>query len=237
MKRVFCFLLMLALCVSMVAGVSAANFVPSISYKDKPEVKVLSELLNEEEEVIHKLEGPCLEITSVAEAAKIPVAERSESDKLLLEVYDKLTNGTMKLPFEADKAENMVIRDLIDASLVCDDYHKDPNHVEELAKPSVYIQITFDLGVKADTEVVVMTYIDGQWAPIHKVTNNGDGTVTCMFEEICPVAFCVEEKTESPKTGDVMIHELMLWIALMVCSFAAVVALLLTKRRRHKKSH
>ena len=39
-----------------------------------------------------------------------------------------------------------------------------------------------------------MTYNDGQWEPIRETRNNGDGTVTCLFEHLCPVAFFVEER-------------------------------------------
>lgn len=236
MKKLVCMLLVLVLTVAMVLPVSAtSDFVPSISYKDHPDVVEPPVLIDEEGEVLHELEWPCLEITSVGEAAQTPDDEKTDADKLLLDVYNQLTDGTMSLPFEEDKKEDMVIRDLIDASLICGDQHTDPSHVDELAKPGVFIEITFDLGVEPDTEVVVMAYVDGQWAPIHSVKNNGDGTVTCVFEQICPIAFCVEEKDDAPKTGDVAIPQLVLWTVLLLGSFAAVIILLLSKRRKSKK--
>lgn len=236
MKRLICMLLVLVLSVGMALPVSAlSDFVPSISYKDHPDVPKPPVLIDEEDNILHELEYPCLEITSVGEAAQTPDDEKTDADKLLLDVYKQLTDGTMSLPFAEDKAENMVIRDLIDASLICGNTHTNPSHVEELAKPGVFIEITFDLGVEPGTEVVVMAYIDGQWAPIHSVKNNGDGTVTCVFDQICPIAFCVEEKDDAPKTGDVAIPQLILWTVLLLGSFAAVVVLLLSKRRKSKK--
>lgn len=235
MKKLSCILLALVLCVSMVVSVSAASgFVPSISYKDHPNVEEPIRLVDETGKELKKLDGDCLKITSVSEAAQTPEDEVTQIEKELLYVYEQLTDGTMTLPFDADKADNMIIRDLFDATLICGEYHTNPSHVNELAKPGVFIEITFDLGIEADTEVVVMAYIDGEWAPIHSVTNNGDGTVTCVFDQICPIAFCVEQKLESPKTGDIAIPQMILWTVLLLGSFAAIVLMLLSKRRKKK---
>ena len=39
------------------------------------------------------------------------------------------------------------------------------------------LELTFDLGVGANVDVVVMSYVDGRWVEV-KAVNNGDGTVT-----------------------------------------------------------
>ena len=46
---------------------------------------------------------------------------------------------------------------------------------------------------KPPVEVAVFSYVDGEWIEAVSVTNNGDGTVTVVFEDICPVAFAVKE--------------------------------------------
>lgn len=222
------------LCCAMVLPVCAADgFVPSISYKDNPDAGEIK-LVDGDEKVLHELDSECLEITPVSDAVNTPEDERSDADKLLVEVYEKLTDGSMKLPYEGENTENMVIRDLIDASLICGNVHTDPNHVDELAKPDVYIEIVFDLGVDADTKVVVMAYVDGKWAPIYKVENLGDGRVRCVFDEICPIAFCVDAEADNTQTGDTIGDNLVLWIVLLVVALMAIVALQVVRRKTSK---
>lgn len=94
-------------------------------------------------------------------------------------------DGSMTLPYEKVSddivAGNMVVRDLFDVSWRCVD------HPEAIAPTGVYVELTFDLGVEKDAQVVAMTYKDEQWNPVASVVNNGDGTVTCVFENFCPV--------------------------------------------------
>lgn len=235
MKRAIAFMVAIMLCCTLALSVSAAeNFVPSISYKDHPDVVDDPELIDDGGEKIHKLDSHCLEITSVAEAVNTPADARTDAEKLLVEVYEQLDEGTMKLPFTGDSADNMVIRDLFDASLICGDVHLDPNHVQELAKPGVCIEISFDLGIGANVPVVVMVYLDGQWTPAVSVKNNGDGTVTCVFEEICPIAFCVDttDLTPAPPTGDVIGQNLIYWVIMMAASGTILILLLVAQRRQ-----
>lgn len=235
MKKIISLFLVAALCCCAALPAMAEEFVPSIGYKDNPTIEGEIELVDKEENVLEKLDSECLEITPVSEAIDTPEDKRSDSDKLLVDVYEKLTDGTMKLPYDETMGD-MVIRDLIDASLICGEEHTDPNHVEELAKEDVYIRLTFDLGVKPETEVVVMAYVDGKWEVIETVRNNGDGTVTCVFNQICPIAFSVEaDSAEPPHTGDTMGSDLLLWLILLIISFVAVVTMLVYPHRKSAK--
>ena len=75
--------------------------------------------------------------------------------------------------------------------------------------------------------------MNGQWAPVKSVKNNGDGTVTCVFEDICPVAFCVEPHADAnpPKTGDAAGGYMLNWLILLVASAAVVVVLIVNRRK------
>ena len=241
MKKLLSLLVVLTLCCSMVLPAFAEEFVPSISYKDVPEVIIDPCFV--EDDVRKELDKGCLDITPVSEALAVPEAERTPAEALLVEVYGKLLDGSMKLPVggqmararstEPEETKYYIIRDLFDASLVCGDYHTDPSHVEELAKPGVCLEITFDLGIAADEEIMVMTYIDGVWAPIERITNNGDGTLTCLFEEICPIVFCVEDENQvpTPPTGDTQRQELMFWVIMMVATSSLVVLMVIFRRK------
>ena len=226
MRRIACLLLALILCLGMAMAVSADEFVPSIGYKEEPKIPVPPVIIDEDGK--KELDGPCLVITPVSEALKVKEEDRTDYEQLLVDVYKQLVDGSMTIPFNDDKER--VIRDLIDAPLVCGDYH---DHVEQLKKPGVLIEITFDIGIGKNTGVDVMVYLDGKWVPADKVVNNGDGTVTCQFEDICPIAFLVEVGSGNPpaQTGDTAGTTLILWIALMAASLAALIVLLVVRKK------
>lgn len=234
MKRIICLLTVFVLAFSLACPVFAAEgFVPSISDKDEPDIVpdeegVLGEIYGEDGEVIDKIEEGCLVITPISEAetsTEIPEDARQE----LLYVYKELTEGDMKLPYEEDglDPEDMVIRDLIDASWLCDD------HPEMLEPEGVTIDLTFDIGVDDDIQVYVYVYIDGKWVPAEGVVNNGDGTVTVTFEKLCPIAFCVAADANNPpaQTGDAFGTQMNLWVAMMAASAAALCAMFVLRRR------
>ena len=236
MKRVVCLIAFFAVVLGLACPVFAAEdgFVPSISYKGAPEIvgsydpegkPILGSVKDKEGKVIKYVYEPCLVITPVSEAktsAQIPDA----AEELLLSVYDRLANGTMTIPYEkhdeALKGKELVIRDLFDVSWLCSD------HPVIVAEPGVTVELTFDLGVKQDAEVYCMTYKNNEWNPIVSLVNNGDGTVTCVFEDFCPVEFSVVQKTPPVQTGDRM--DVTLWVAVLTVSAAALVVLLISKR-------
>lgn len=134
----------------------------------------------------------CIVVTNVDEAKAATTDISQETRDLLLEIYDKLVEGSMNLPIEGDFS----VRDLVDVSFKyegCELQEDHGNKAKILALPGVTLSVDFNLGVAADEELVVMTYNaeTETWTEIESVTNNGDGTVTCVFEDICPVAFAV----------------------------------------------
>ena len=226
MRRVICLIAAVLLCASLVGPAFAATgtFVPSISYKDGPEI--------EEAEMNGEDVEECLVVTSLTDAKNKTTDIYQEDRDLLLEVYEKLDDGSMKLPLENN---NYVIRELVDVSFektLC--VEVDHAHKEWLAEEGNTITIVFDLGVAKSTEVIVMAYVDGEWTAIKSVENNGDGTVTCVFEDICPVAFCVEASSvdAAPQTGDTVGQNLILWVLLMAASLVAIVILVVARRKQ-----
>lgn len=226
MRRMICLLGVLLVCATLVCPALAADtFVPSVSYKDGPKVKSA--------DLGGTNVGDCVVVTSIAEAEDKSTDITQDARDLLLDVYKKLSDGSMKPP-----VDGYVIRELVDVSFKqtsCVE-NAEHTHEEELAKDGTTITIKFDLGVAKSTKVVVMTYTNGTWEEIESVTNNGDGTVTCVFEHFCPVAFCVEQGAEVPpsQTGDEAGQNMFLWIGLMVVSLAAIVVLVVLGRKRAK---
>lgn len=225
MKRVIVILLLLALCLSLLLPAFAAedDFVPSISYKDGPEITD-AEMESEDVE-------ECLVITSLKGAAEKTTDIAQEDRDLLLEVYGKLMSGEMKLP----TGEGFVIRELVDLNWsqtgCVEDEH---THEEELKKENVTVTVDFDLGLNVDSELLVFAYHDGAWDRVEDVRINGDGTITCVFEHFCPVAFSVRQEPGGSQTGDEARESLMLYGVLMALSMTAV-AVLVICRKKHTR--
>lgn len=240
MKKVICALVVLVMCFMLACPALATQFVPSITYKDIPElVTVLDDAGNPAIARILDADGNvvdyiydfehCLVVTPLSKARTSELIPEDAEEELLW-VYAELKKKNMQIPFEKlgeDKNEdNMVVRDLFDASWLC------AEHPEMLAPAGIVIELTFNLGVSANTEVYVMTYKNDQWNNIVSVVNNGDGTVTCVFEDFCPIAFIVPRGSSSgpSQTGDAA--DLTLWVTLMAVSAVALVAVVALSRRK-----
>lgn len=235
MKKFISLLTVLMLCAALLVPAYAANeFKPSVEFKPAPEIvpvidpdgnEALAMVIDGDGLVIDYVyaKDGCLVVTPVARAEESEYIPEDAKD-LLLEVYGKLNDGSMTLPFEKFNANlvssNMVVRDLFDATFLCDD------HPAMLEPEGVKLVITFRLKIEADKNVYTMTYNDGEWNPIISTVNNNDGTITCTFEHLCPIAFTVEgEQSGPPQSGDPAGEQLNMWFVLCGAALLAVVVL------------
>ena len=222
MKKYLALFVVLALSLTMALPAFAAEdvFVPSIGYKDGPTIEDFD------------LETDCLIVTSIRQAKEKTTDIHQEDRDLLLSVYEQLSDSSMKLPLEDN---TYVIRELVDVSFKKSDCQEqdDHGHKQWLAEENTTVTVVFDLGVKATTEVIVLVYVDDQWVPAEEVENLGGGKVRVVFEDICPVAFCIDPDAEEevPPTGDVAGQSLLLWVVLMAVSLVAIVVLVLNRRK------
>lgn len=230
MRKLICLLISLALCagLAMPALAEEAEFTPSITYKDGP--GIMDAYLGQENEEPEEVDD-CVVVTTIEQAEEKSTDISQEDRDLLLEVYEQLEDGSMELPLDGD----YVIRDLVDVSFEYEDCRQIEEHGhkdEVLAQEGTTLTVTFDLGVGPFEEVIVLVYLDGQWVRVENVKNNGDGTVTCEFEDICPVAFVVEDKesAQNPATGDTA--NLLPAVSMMLLSAVGIVALVGTKARK-----
>ena len=97
------------------------------------------------------------------------------------------------------------------------------------------LELTFDLGVSSGETVVCMVYVNGEWIPVELV-NNGDGTVTCLFSQICPVVFCVRENAIPPQTGDTTTDSMIIWAVIMGSAIVALAVVLVIYRKKFSKN-
>ncbi len=235
MKRILSLIVVMTLCISLLASFTfAEDFVPSIGDKDHPEIvpvggDVIGQIVDPSENPISDVDSGCLVITPVSEAnssTEIP----EEARETLLDVYEQLSNGSMNLPYDSTvNPDDMVIRDLFDLSFLCEDH---PAMLEN----GNTLKLTFDLGVSAGDTVVAMVYVDGQWIEVELI-NNGDGTVTCFFTDVCPVVFSVKQTETPPQTGDYSGNDILLWALLMAGSVVAFVVCIVVYRKKLGKQN
>ena len=163
-----------------VAG--GTEFTPSVTYKNGPLV-ISADLAGQ------NVLG-CIIVTNIEQArAKSTDLHQTERD-LLIEVYEKLASGEMTLPIEGE----YVIRDLVDISFKYEDCRQKKDHGnkdEIMAQENTVLTLDLDLKIAKDEKMAVYAYVDGEWTEIPDVVNNGNGTVTGAFENVCPVAFVV----------------------------------------------
>ena len=235
MKKVILLLTVVALCLCLATPAMAAmtglhvTFVPSITYKESPEVED-AEIETDDGK---KPAKDCVVITSIPEAKDESTDISQEERDTLIDLYEQIVEGEIELPIDDDD----VVRDLIDVSFEYEDCVLDPEHPDKEAivnDTDKTLTVTIDLGVDPATDVTILTYHDGEWVPAKEVTNNGDGTVTVVFDVIGPTAIIVDGDGgfENPKTGDPAGNQLYLWVGLMVVSAAAIVALTVLKAKK-----
>ena len=251
MKKIVTGFLTLVLCLSVGCPVFAADFVESIGYKPAPEIvpindeeDIIGYIIDDEGTQISVEHGKCIVITPVSKADSSQEIPAKEKETLLKE-YDEFATGKKKLSDvkgldEAAKkvmgedktADDFVIRDFFDASIICADK-------EKLEKEGTTLDLTFNIGVAKNTPVVAMVFVDGEWKLVENAVNNGDGTITCTFEKLCPVAFLVPGETiqpgasTTPTTGDNA--NIVVWSAVAAISLGLIIALVIIYRSKKNK--
>ena len=90
MRKVICLIAVLLMCVTLVMPAAATGdiFVPSISYKDGPEIT--------EAEQNGKTVTGCVVVTSLKEAKEKTTDIGQDDRDLLWDVYNKLSDGTIR---------------------------------------------------------------------------------------------------------------------------------------------
>lgn len=230
---------------AMAAEEASAGFTPSITYKPEPEIVPITDedgnehigvLKDGDGNAVGYLEPGCLIVTPIAHVWDEEKEVPEDIERLLLFLYEKLSSGEMKLPYELFEGANldpevMVIRDLFDARWGCEE------HPKMVAPEGIVLELTFDLGVSPDAEIYVMSYDEpsAKWAPIVSTVNNGDGTVTCVFEHLCGIAFSMPLVPKEAPAAPAASGNGMLWLILLGLAAVAVVAVLVIKNKKAAK--
>lgn len=187
MKKIISLVLAMIMVLAMGVTAFADVFIGSTS----PVGGVVSaRIVDEKGNLIENLNDTehCLVVTHITEVDDAHSAV-SEEIQHLVEVYNKIVKGEMSLPYaQYGYGANMMIVDFYDATFICD------NHPIEIAPIGIRVELVLEANVAAGQEVCVMTYKNEKWAPIVSAVNNNDGTITCVFEDFCPIAISVGDR-------------------------------------------
>lgn len=264
MKKLMSLIMVMA--VMMACSISAmateVDFVPSISNKGAPELvitydangkMVIGHIFGGGGSIISTEYKDCLVITSVYDA-KTSTTIPEDAKEELLKVFDELNADDAKLSKICPElndivkdelgddwtADDLVVRDLFDITGLCDDLNI------ELPKDGNTIELKFDLSLPKDAFITAMAYVDGSWQPIVETVNNGDGTITCVFEDICPVAFLTTGSgtaTNTPSTDTNVnpdsvvtgstLNNIILWSVVLLMSLSVIIAMVVYNRKRN----
>lgn len=206
MKKFVVFTLVLVLLMSNITIASASGYLPSVSYEAFPGLviiedeegnKIIGYVENAQGEVISTEYHGCILITPVMDAKRHVSFLSLEAENLLIDTYETLAAPDAKLSVlipelndiakealgEHATADNLVIRELIDITAVCEDL------IHFLEQDGNTLSLTFKMVVPKEAFVTVMTLKNGKWEEAEEVINNDDGTVTVKFGQLCPVLF------------------------------------------------
>ncbi len=233
--------LLMVFSLSVVGFAAEDDFRPSVDSKDHPVivpqlfdgVSFDALILNENNNVI---EGIHL-ITKRNPDGEIIITAYSEKD-----IADERVNVVY---FEASYKEilsarslkelndlipiGMIVRDFFDITLV--------GTYKDIFKEGKKLQIRFDLGVELKEKIMALTRCSDEsgWEFVESVTINPDGTVTVIFDRLCPVIFLTEDTgaVQSPATSDFTATAL--WSLAIIFGIGSVCMIAVSKKRSRAK--
>lgn len=248
MKKFVIFALILVILVSNLAMVTAAGYLPSVSYEAFPGLviiededgnKIIGYVENAQGEIVSTEYHGCILITPVMDAKRQVSYLSDEAEKLLVDTYEALAAPDARLSVlipelndiakeaigENATADHFVIRELIDITAVCQDL------INYLEIDGNTLTLTFKMVVPQEAFVTVMTLKDGKWEQASEVINNDDGTVSVKFSQLCPVLFLTGLPMDSSATVQISYT----WvIVLCLVILILTVALFFFLRRKFK---
>lgn len=215
---------------------AADSFTPSVTRKGAPELVVReytdSHGITERyiAEVIFRKTGNDLIRVPVPDARIIPYAERESAGKTIrielerayeevigAESFRKLNRNIARIVRRIDPradSDRLVAYELFDLTL-SDEYR------DLLSDENVFVRFTLDAGLRPDeTPPIVMhrSGTSGKWLVVdpEDVTNNGDGTMTVDFPELCPILFLrIAEGTAKPSVCPLLMILLLIFLIVL----------------------
>ncbi len=248
MKRVLSVILAVVLVCSLsVSAFAAADVNKSVTAKPAPELvvpdasnpNIVAEILKDEE-VIHSVLHSELIVTPYVDAHDAPhdiITERllaAFAEITAVDSVGELHDDLEAIAKEIDKdytADNLVVTDLFDVYIA----GEAARHFN--ASDDHYLRITLKTGIAPDAVPPTVLYncTGEKWDLVDdaNIVNNGDGTVTIKFYDLCPVLFLSAVDKETPDTGDS--SDALLWGGVAAVAAVGCVVLSVFAFRKRKE--
>lgn len=226
---------------SAVAFAAEGDFRPSVDSKDHPVivpqdfngVSFDALILDENDEVVEGIhivteKKPDGQIIVTAYSEKGIADDRVDVVYFEASYQEILDAGSLKelndlIPL------GMIVRDFFDITLV--------GAYNDIFKEGKKLQIKFDIGAQLKEKLMVLTRCSDEsgWEFVESVTVNPDGTVTVVFDRLCPVIFLTEDTgaVQSPATSD--FASTALWSLAIIFGLGSVCMIIASKKRARAK--
>lgn len=243
MKKAISLILSVIMVLSLGVAAYAAegDFRPSVPSKDLPTVvpQILNGvsfdalILDENNEVVEGLhivtgENPDGEIIITA-YSEIEVADERVNVVYMETSYEEILDARSLSELNELIPAGMIVRDFFDITLV--------GTYQDIFKEGKKLQIKFDISAELEEKIMALTRCSDEtgWQFVESVTINPDGTVTVIFDELCPVVFLTEKDgaVESPATSDM--STVALWTLAVVFGMGSVCMIIASRKRARAK--
>lgn len=222
---------------SVVGFAAEDDFRPSVDSKDHPVivpqlfdgVSFDALILDENNEVIEGIHlvtkrNPDGEIIVTAYSEKDIADERVNVVYFEASYQDILSARSLKELNDLIPV-GMIVRDFFDITLV--------GAYNDIFNEGKKLQIRFDLGVELKEKIMALTRCSDEsgWEFVESVTINPDGSVTVVFDRLCPVIFLAEDTgaVQSPATSDFAATAL--WSLAIIFAIGSVCMIAVSKKR------
>lgn len=226
---------------SVAAFAAEGDFRPSVGSKDHPVVVPQAVngisfdalILDENNEVVEGIhivteERPDGEIIITA-YSEIEVADERVNVVYMETSYQEVLDARSLRELNEMIPIGMIVRDFFDVTLV--------GTYQDIFKEGKKLQIRFDIGAELEEKIMALTRCSDEtgWQFVESVTINPDGTVTVIFDELCPVIFLTEkdDAVQSPATSDM--NTVALWTLAVVFGMGSVCMIIASKKRASVK--
>ena len=243
MKKAMSLILSIIMVLSL--GISAfaaeGDFRPSVPSKDYPEivpqlfngVSFDALILDDNNEVVEGIHivtstNPDGEIIVTA-YSEIEVADERVNVVYMQTSYQEILDARSLSELNELIPVGMIVRDFFDITLV--------GTYKDIFKEGKKLQIRFDIGAELKEKIMALTRCSDEegWEFVESVTINPDGTVTVIFDKLCPVIFLTENTgaVQSPATSDM--STVALWTLAAIFGMSSICMIIASKKRARAK--
>ncbi len=246
-------------CSLLLVTAAETNFTPSVTAKPAPEVVapaseddnvVATILINNGESDPDRLENVTVEqlsVTPLVNAEEAPEHVKAALEKAYKDLAEVENVGQLneELNKKLDEIVKKIDKDLTVSDLIARDLFDIDLSEESMnalnSSEDAFLRVIFNIDIKPDVVCPVVIYRyseDSEWKAVEPehVKNNGNGTITVDFYELCPVVFLTTSEEYNapvvdPDVPGTAAGNTAVYAVVAVVAVAAVAVAVVSKKR------